>query len=118
MSPAEYDARRRAFKRECMFLSETSGWRSIERNEAVGGKPGSKHVYGMGNDYSAPTQVLLERAKKIAVEKYGFWVEVHNVGSGMHLHIQGLAPGDPPKEWIDLYGEETGWTLVASTSMS
>lgn len=106
MSPAEFDAKVRSLWRKCDFLSETSGRRSPIRNAAVGGKPGSKHVLGMAQDFGAPTRKLLDHAMKVAVEEFGFWVEVHDVGSGMHLHVQGLPPGDVPQEWVDLHGEE------------
>lgn len=106
MSPAQFDANLRAFWRKCSFLSETSGRRTPTRNAAAGGKPNSKHIIGMAQDFAAPTKALLDHAMKVAVEEFGFWVEVHNVGNGMHLHVQGLPPGDPPQEWIDLFGEE------------
>lgn len=111
MNPAEFDAACRELRRRCDYLSETSGGRTEARNAAVGGKPGSKHVVGGHNavarDFSAPTVEQLHAAAKVAVE-LGLWVLVHDVGSGKHLHTQGLAPGRVPAEWFAKYGTEKG----------
>lgn len=105
MTPAEFDAKCRELWKRCPYLSETSGRRTKERNAAAGGKPGSKHVLGMAQDFAAPSLAQLDAAMRVARE-LGFWVDVHDVGSGKHLHVQGLPPGDVPAWWRDLYLEE------------
>lgn len=105
MSPAQFDAKVRELIRRCPFLSETSGRRTPARNAAAGGKPNSKHVIGMAQDFAAANQKQLDGAMKIAREM-GFWVELHDVGSGKHLHVQGLPTGDIPGEWFAAHGSE------------
>lgn len=111
MTPAEFDAACRELRRRCPWLSETSGGRTEARNAAVGGKPGSKHVVGghnsVGRDFSASTVKQLHDAAKVAVE-LGLWALVHDVGSGKHLHTQGLAPGRVPAWWIAKFATEKG----------
>lgn len=113
MSPIEFRELSARFNRECDYLSETSGRRSWTRNERVGGKSKSKHPYSMAKDYGAETEQQLYEAMEIATFKYGFWCETHDVGNGIHLHTQGLPPGDPEQWWLDLYGEEVGWRPAA-----
>ena len=113
MTPAEFDAACRELWSVCPYLSETSGRRTKERNAAAGGKPGSKHVLGMARDFSAPNRTLLSEAMS-AARRLGFWVEVHDVGSGLHLHVQALPPGPVPKDWMEKYGAEVGADSVES----
>lgn len=108
MTPTEFDAKCRLLWGECRFLSQTSGRRNWKRNERVGGKSKSKHPYGMAMDFAAATEAQLMKAMGVA-RRLGFWVETHNVGSGRHLHVQGLPPGDPAKWWVAKYGKETGY---------
>ena len=103
MTPAEFDAACRVLERECPWLSATSGRRSAERNRAVGGSPRSKHLIGMARDYSAPSQAGLDNGGRVAGE-LGLWFKVHDVGSGNHLHVQGLAPGEVSEWWVAKYG--------------
>ena len=72
---------------------------------AVGGAIASKHAMlpCMARDYGAKDQEGLDSAAEEA-RKLGFWLVVHNVGSGDHLHLQGLAPGAPPEWWLAKYG--------------
>lgn len=102
-TPAEFDAACRDLIRQCPFLSETSGYRSLARNASVGGNPQSKHCLGMARDFAAPSQAGLDQGMAAARE-LGFWTEVHDVGSGDHLHVQGLPPGEVPQWWQDKYG--------------
>lgn len=116
MSPSEFDAKCRELRRRCPWLSETSGARTKARNANAGGIPDSKHVFGGHNavaqDFGAdgPPAVRSKRLNEAAIvaRELGFWVLVHDVGSGDHLHVQGLAPGPVPQWWIDLYATETG----------
>lgn len=110
MTPAEFDAALRALVSECPWLSETSGRRTRERNAAVGGKPGSKHVLGMAQDFVADDVEALRQAAPVAV-RLGLWILLHDVGSGTHLHVQGLPPGDVPEWWRVKYGRLGGPAL-------
>jgi len=101
-SPAEFDAVCRELRRQCPYLSETSGARSAARNSSVGGNPRSKHVIGMARDFVAPSVAQLKESSIIA-RKLGMWVVVHDVGSGDHLHTQGLPPGEIPYWWRSKY---------------
>jgi len=107
MTPAEFDANCRIFERRCPWLWQTSGYRSPEHNADVGGSALSKHPMGMARDYGAANQDGLDRAAKVALE-LGFWVVVHDVGSGDHLHLQGLPKGPPDLWWLEKYGGEHG----------
>jgi hypothetical protein len=103
MTPAEFDAACREVEEAFPALSATSGIRSRTRNAQVGGNPKSKHVLGIARDYVASTIDELYDAEEFA-ESIGLWAHVHDVGSGDHLHLQGLAPGDPPLWWTAKYG--------------
>ncbi len=102
LSPAEFDAACRLLIAECPWLSETSGKRSVERNESVGGHPDSKHVLGMARDFVSD-QRGMEAAQR-AANRLGLWTLLHDVGSGSHLHTQGLATGPVPNWWMHKYG--------------
>lgn len=103
MTPAEFDAACREVVRRCPFASETSGRRSVARNAAVGGNPASKHVLGMARDFVAGTQGELEEIAEAAAA-VGLWFKVHDVGSGDHVHTQGLPPGPVAEWWTAKYG--------------
>lgn len=102
MTPAEFDANVRVLMSECPYLSETSGRRSPTRNARAGGLANSKHVLGMAQDFAAPTRRQLNAAQRKA-RSLGFWTEVHNVGTGIHLHVQGLPTGRVPAWWKAKY---------------
>jgi len=101
MTPSEFDAACRALVAECPWLSETSGRRSTERNARVGGHPESKHVIGMARDFVASQQGM-EQAQAVA-NRLGLTTKLHDVGSGAHLHTQGLPVGPVPDWWATKY---------------
>ena len=103
MTPSEFDAACRQLERKFPDLSATSGRRSVERNAAVGGNPASKHVIGMARDFVGEMEVMREAA--LAAGELGLWFVVHDKGSGDHLHVQGLPPGEVPGWWVLKYGE-------------
>ena len=107
MTPAEFDAACRELKRRCPWLSETSGWRSEARNTRVGGNPQSKHMIGMARDFAAESPEGHTQALPVA-HGLGLWGMVHDVGSGDHLHVQGLPPGEIPSWWLAKYRKEVG----------
>lgn len=113
LTPSEFDARVRELRRRCPYLSETSGARTKSRNAGAGGKPESKHVLGMAQDFvadgGATTRSQRHREAARVARDLGFWVEVHDVGSGDHVHVQGLAPGEVPAEWIKQHATEHGF---------
>jgi hypothetical protein len=98
------------FYQESKVLSEafpglrfSGGPRTAERNAEVRGNPKSKHLdhIDMAHDYVG-TPEEMEAAKK-------WWQKrmkgkgtaiVHDKGSGLHLHIQGLPIGDPGEDWF------------------
>ena len=64
-------------------FSETSSWRTVLHNKAVGGKPTSKHLFGLAVD------CVLDNAKdapafKLAVKKVG----LKFLDEGDHIHVQ------------------------------
>ena len=100
MSRAEFDAACARLEQLRPDLSESSGARSVPRNESVGGDQQSKHVAttdrpAMARDYEtdfdmAPDNItMLEQQAKTL----GLWAVYHDAGSGDHLHVQGLPPG-------------------------
>lgn len=101
MSPEEFDAACRALWRRVPGLSETSGRRSEERNKKVGGNPLSKHRIGMARDFVGSPSDMTHGAAVARI--LGLWFEVHDVGSGNHIHVQGLPPGEIDPEWRRLY---------------
>ena len=103
MIPAEFDALCRELERQCPWAWQTSGYRGPDHNADVGGQVGSKHVLGMARDYVAKDQAGLEQLAQKA-RSLGFWVLLHDAGSGNHVHIQGLEPGPPPLWWVEKYG--------------
>ena len=98
MTPSEFDAACRELVRLEPYLSETSGHRTVARNAQAGGSEVSKHLLGMARDFAADEGHGLQAAETTA-EELGLWAVVHDVGSGSHLHVQGLAPGNPPRWW-------------------
>ncbi len=102
MTPCEFDAACRELERRAPWLWATSGYRGAEHNADVGGNVMSKHVLGMARDYGAKDQAGLEQGAE-AARGLGFWIEVHDVGSGEHVHVQGLEPGAPPSWWLAKY---------------
>lgn len=77
------------------YFRFTSGYRSPERNAAVNGVDNSFHIKALAGDFvpvngSYPYSDL-ESIGQI-VSKYGFEVIKHDVGSGLHYHIE-PAPG-------------------------
>ena len=103
-SPSEFDAACRELWRQCPWLSETSGYRGPDHNEAVGGSVESKHLIGMARDFTAKTSEGLKQGKAIA-DNLKLWSVIHDVGSGEHLHVQGLKPGTIPEWWSRKYGK-------------
>jgi len=105
MTPVEFDAACRALVRRVPGLSCTSGHRSVARNRMVSGSPLSKHLIDMARDFVGGPDDLAKG--KAQCEILGLWYDVHNVGSGNHLHVQGLAPGEVPAWWSEKYmGED------------
>ena len=100
MTPAEFDAACRELIGLCPGLSETSGRRSVERNHQAQGHRHSKHLLGMARDFVGEG---LQEAQRHA-KHLGFWCVLHDVGSGVHLHVQGLPPGDLPRWWVEKFG--------------
>jgi len=102
MTPSEFDAACRTLERSCPWLRQTSGYRGPAHNKRVNGADGSKHLISMARDYGAETTGELREAMGIA-RGLGFWVDVHDKGSGNHLHIQGLPPGNIDEWWVSKY---------------
>jgi hypothetical protein len=104
-TPAEFDAACRELERSCPWVWQTSGYRSTEHNADVGGHVMSKHAIlpCMARDYVAKDQAGLEQCANKA-RGLGLWVIVHDVGSGNHVHVQGLPTGPPPEWWLAKYG--------------
>ena len=104
LTPSEFDAACRRLVRLEPYLSETSGHRTVARNTAANGSDVSKHLLGMARDFAADEGSGLYAAE-ITAEELGLWAVVHDAGSGSHLHVQGLAPGNPPRWWTQKFNE-------------
>ena len=99
MTPAEFDAAcRELIRRSRDALSETSGHRNLARNLRVGGSSKSKHLLGMARDFVGSIDQMREAA--VVARDLGLWYNLHDVGSGNHLHVQGLPPGEIPDWWV------------------
>lgn len=105
MSPEEFDAACRALWRRVPGLSETGGRRSKLRNKRVNGHELSKHRIGMARDFAADQESDLKHGAAVA-RILGLWVDVHDVGSGKHIHCQGLPPGEIDEAWRVRYLED------------
>lgn len=106
MTPVEFDAACRELQRRCPYLSETSGTRSTERNAAVGGHPESKHLYGIGKDFTTEDGDYGEAEHE--AHSLGLWFVTHDKGSGNHLHVQGAAPGAIEAWWLAKFWRSNG----------
>ena len=53
---------------------------------------------GMATDFVADNPEDMKLAGEVA-RRLGLWFLIHDVGSGDHLHVQGLPPGEPPYWW-------------------
>ena len=104
LTPSEFDAACRRLVRLLPYLSETSGHRTVARNDAANGSDVSKHLLGMARDFAVDEGRGLYAAETTA-EELGLWAVVHDAGSGSHLHVQGLAPGNPPRWWSHKFNE-------------
>lgn len=73
------------------FLKFTSGYRTAARNKAVGGVPTSLHVQARAVDF-VPTDGKYTKDREAAIKEFaataGFWLLVHDAGSGNHYHLE------------------------------
>lgn len=104
MSPAEFDAAVRALQRRLPELSCTSGRRSKLRNDRVSGNPASKHLLDMARDLVGTTDDLKQGLSQCSI--LGLWGLIHGGGANIHLHVQGLPPGDVAEWWSKKYSED------------
>ncbi len=68
----------------------TSGYRSAARNKAAGGVPTSYHIKALAGDFvpvAGNPNLYKAKVSEIAA-KHGYEVLYHNVGSGLHFHIE------------------------------
>lgn len=88
--PIRYNARYHTAQRigNQFKLEITSGHRSVAHNAAVNGVPNSLHIDGLAFDYVG-TISNMSRAMRFAQDHPEIFSEVfvHNVGSGIHLHL-------------------------------
>jgi hypothetical protein len=106
----------------------TSGVRTAQHNAEVGGVPNSQHVSGTALDFVAPGQTIESIRQHYADAGAKVTVLQHDVGSGMHFHVQGetravgKASGKPvnaPQEndlasqlaRVDQYAATNDWTF-------
>jgi len=71
------------FNMDCEKLVITSGWRSEEHNDEIGGHPDSPHLYGMAVDIACSDSSTRSRILEAAIP-LGFW------GIGIydrHVHL-------------------------------
>lgn len=89
-------------------LSISSGWRSVQHNEEVGGVANSLHTHGSaGNpgaiDFVPPSSAALAWATShiAGIEE----ALIHDVGSGLHLHLGFFKKGGLLSEFLGNFAE-------------
>jgi hypothetical protein len=45
------------------------------------------------------------RIARAKARRLDLWSVLHDKGSGLHLHVQGVPPGDLPGWWVAKFGE-------------
>lgn len=74
----------------------TSGYRTPERNAAVNGVANSFHITGEAGDF-APIDKRYPAGEQQAIanliSRHGYEVLKHDVGSGLHYHIEPMPSG-------------------------
>ena len=77
------------------YFRFTSGYRSPQQNAAANGVSDSYHLEALAGDF-VPNSGKFPTSDKVTIEKilskYGYELVIHNVGSGLHYHIE-PAPG-------------------------
>ena len=73
------------------YLRWTSGYRSAARNKSVGGVPTSLHVQALAVDF-VPNDGNYSASRESEIREFaaqsGFWLLVHDAGSGNHFHLE------------------------------
>lgn len=82
MTLADFHAKVDALHQEFQF-SETSGWRTVKRNKAVGGDKNSKHLRGLAVDCVLDSAKDAPAFKKRVKAKGLVWLD-----EGDHIHVQ------------------------------
>jgi Peptidase M15/Type IV secretion system pilin len=67
-------------------LRVSGGYRTPERNREVGGVANSNHLTGRAADFVG-TSAQMEQARQWAINNGAREALIHNVGSGIHLHL-------------------------------
>ena len=80
-------------------LRLTSTFRTEAKNVRVKGHRLSKHQNEMASDFVGSPEDM--QAGLARAHELGLSAKVHDAGSGMHLHTQGMTPGRVTQEWLD-----------------
>lgn len=117
LSPAEFRATLRVLLWHYPHALIRSTWRPADRNRAVGGLAGSKHLLSPlepvacdlifpGSDGQVPAVGSPEAVEIESVaQRLGLFGRYHDEGTGPHLHTQAWGLGPPPPEYEAAHGD-------------
>ncbi len=86
-------------------LTITSGYRSVTHNAAVGGAPGSKHIYGMAADIAADDDMQIRLATAASKLPHTGGIGIYPGQGLVHIDIRPRRPDGTITTWERVNGQ-------------